>query len=171
MHKFTIILLALFSLSAFSQSDVFDVARKGTIEEMKMLVSKDANVVNLVNADGNSALILACYRGNVEVAKFLVSSIKDINYVSSMGTALMAATFKGQEIIVQNLLENNSNPNITDSNGTSALIYATMIKSNKIISLLLKYKADKNHKDNQGKKAIDFAILDNDKQLIELLKN
>ena len=171
MYKIIVSFLLLFTFNAFSQSDVFDVARKGTVDEMKLLVKKDADIVNKTNADGNSPLILASYRGNIDVANFLISNIKDINYVSSMGTALMAASFKGQTLLVQHLLENNANPNITDSNGTSALIYATMIKSNEIISLLLKYKADKMHKDNQGKTAIDFAILDNDKQIIELLKN
>ena len=171
MNKFILSFLLIFTFNAFSQSDIFDVARSGTVKEIKLLVKNNAEVLNSKNADGNSPLILACYRGNVDVARFLISNVKDINYVSSMGTALMAASFKGQALLVEQLLKNKANPNITDSNGTSALIYATMIKSSEIISLLLKYKSDKMHKDNQGKKAIDFAILDNDKQLIEILKN
>jgi ankyrin repeat protein len=35
-----------------------------------------------------SPLILACYRGNTEVAKYLIDNVKDLNYVSPEGTAL-----------------------------------------------------------------------------------
>ena len=171
MHKFTIIFLALFSLNAFSQSDVFDVARKGTVEEMKMLVSKDANVVNLVNDSGFTPLILACYRGNNNVAQFLIENSKTIDVASDMGTPLMACAVKGNNQIAELLLKKGVNPNLADSKGTTALIYAVQFENIALVDLLIKYKADKNLNDKEGKTAFEFAVFAGNQQIINKLKN
>lgn len=158
------------TIPIFSQNDVFNVARSGTVEDLKALMKNNPYIINETNTDGYSPLILACYKGNLEVAEFLVKNVKDVNYTSSMGTALMAATVKKQTKIVQLLLENKADPNIADANGTTALIYASIFKSYDIAQLLVKYKGDNSHKDLRGNSAIDYAILADDDKLIEILK-
>ncbi|MES2811425.1 MAG: ankyrin repeat domain-containing protein [Bacteroidota bacterium] len=158
------------SLQTFSQKDVFNVARSGTVNEIKELVKSDPNIINVLNSEGYSPLILACYKGNVEVVEYLIKNVKDINYTTAMGTALMAAVVKKNVPIVKLLLENNANPNISDSNGSTALIYATIFKSYEIADLLIKYKGDNAHKDNRGNSALDYAILADDDKLIQILK-
>ncbi|MCY1381928.1 Ankyrin repeats (many copies) [compost metagenome] len=99
-----------------------------------------------------------------------MQQVKDINTASGMGTALMAATVKGNVEIVKKLLENKADPNIRDSNGTTALIYAAIFKKYEIADFLIKAKADPAIKDNRGNSAIDYAVLANDDKLIQILK-
>ncbi len=113
---------------------------------------------------------MACYRGNTEVAKFLINNGADLNYNNAMGTPLMAAVVKNNIEIVNLLLEKNVNVEQKDANGTTALIYAAMFKNHEIAKSLIKAKATYETKDNRGNSALDYAILADDDQLIEILK-
>ncbi|MEO8515279.1 MAG: ankyrin repeat domain-containing protein [Flavobacterium sp.] len=170
--KQTILFFFLFitTIPVFSQNDVFNVARSGTVDDLKTIIKSNPDLINATNADGYSPLILACYKGNLPVAEFLIKNVKNINYTTAMGTALMAATVKKQTQLVQLLLENKANPNITDVNGTTALIYASIFKSYDIAQLLVKYNGDNGHKDSRGNSAVDYAILADDDKLIQILK-
>ena len=171
MYKIILSFLLLVTFNVFSQSDVFDVARKGTVEEMKLLVKKDKDIVDSKNDNGFSPLILACYKGNIAVAKFLIENSKTINGSSDMGTPLMACAVKGDKQISELLLKKGANPNLSDSKGTTALIYAVQFENLELVNLLLKYKADKNLKDNDGKTAFEFAVFSGNQDIINQLKN
>lgn len=171
MRKTTFLLFLFFlTTTVFSQKDIFNVARTGTVEEVKTLMKHNPDCINDVSPEGYSPLILACYRGNTEVADFLIQHVKDINAGSGMGTALMAATVKGNVEIVKKLLEKKADPNIPDSNGTTALIYASIFKKHEVADFLIRAKANPYAKDNRGNSAIDYAILSNDDKLIQILK-
>lgn len=170
MRYLYLTLCFIFFQTGYSQQEIFDVARKGTVEEVKAIMKQYPDAINSVNEAGYSPLILACYKGNVDVANFLIKNVKDIDGNSSMGTPLMAAVVKGNKEIVQALLENKANPNIADPNGTTALIYASMFKNYDIVSLLIKAQAKSDTKDNRGNSALDYAILANDDKLIEIIK-
>lgn len=150
---------------------IFDIARTGTVAEVKDLMKKDPNVINETNEAGFSPLILACYRGNVEVAKFLADNVKDINYKSNEGTALSGLAFRYNKELVEYLLSKNANPNITDANGTTPLFWAVKSGNKELTELLLKYKADKSIKDLQGMTPFEYALQTNNKEIINLLKN
>jgi ankyrin repeat protein len=173
MKKFYLLIASLFFLNInYSQEklDVFDIARKGTIVQAEEIFKTDPKIFNSVNKDGFSPLILACYRGNNEVAKFIIEVGSDINGTSSMGTPLMAAVVKGNSEIVKLLLEKKTDVNIADANGTTALIYATMFRNYDIAGLLIKANANPDFKDNRGNSATDYAILADNDRLIEILK-
>lgn len=173
MSKKHIFLSLIFLISSFVFSqeklDIFDVARKGTLEQAKEIIKNNPNASTLLNADGYSALILASYKGNIEVAKFLIDNGSDINGNSSMGTPLMAAVVKGNSEIVKLLLEKKADVSISDPNGTTALIYSSIFKNYNIATMLVKANANPESRDNRGKSAIDYAILANDDKLIEIL--
>ena len=165
-------LLFIFNFSiAQKKLDVFDIARKGTVEQARELLKINPKVLNSLNDDGYSPLILACYRGNNEVVKFLIEKGCDVNETSDMGTPLMAAVVKGNLEAAKLLLHKNANPNNTDKNGTTALMYATSVKNYELVSLLTKANANTELKDNRGNSALDYAILLNDDKLLEILKN
>ncbi|MFV5698245.1 ankyrin repeat domain-containing protein [Flavobacterium sp. ZT3R17] len=173
MVKFYILLISCFFVNttyAQAKLDVFDIGRKGTIDEAKELFKTNPEAFNTTNQDGFSPLILACYRSNNEVARFLIENGSNVNGTSNMGTALMAAVVKGNFEIAKLLLSKKADANIADTNGTTALIYATMFKNYDIVSLLIKAKANPDFKDNRGNSATDYAILANDDKLIEILK-
>lgn len=162
-------LLCFFTATA-QEKNVFDIARNGTLTEIQNLKKSNPDVINSLNESETSPLILACYRGNIEVAKFLIENVKDINYNSDMGTALMAATYKNHPELVKLMLEKKANPNATDANGTTALSLAVQFRNPELVKLLLEYKADKTIKDNKGKTAFEYAVFSQNEPIINLLK-
>ncbi len=166
-----IVTLFLFMISfSFAQKDVFTVARNGTVEEMKILFEKDPNCVNEADKNEFSPLILASYRGNFEVAKYLITIVKDVNYQSPEGTVLMAAVMKNDIELIQLLIEKNANLDLTNKTGVTALMLAIQFKKIEIIKILLQHKANKLLKDNEGKTAFEYAVNTNDDIIIQLLK-
>lgn len=171
-----IVLLLIFTLNSasfFSQEklNVYDIGRKGTVEQAKETLKANPKAFNVVNDEGYSPLVLACYRANNEVAKLLIETGSDINGNSKMGTPLMASIVKGNNEIAKLLIERKADVHSSDANGTTAIIYATNFKNYEIVSLLIKAGADYNKKDNRGNSALDYAILLDDDKLIETLKN
>ena len=156
-------------IGSAQEKNVFDVARKGTLVEMKAIYDKNPELVNTVDDRKSSPLILACYKNNEEVALFLADKVKDINYNSGMGTALMATIMSGNNKILEKLISQKANLNLSDSQGKTALIYATFFNKNEIVKTLIKAGADITSKDNDGKKALDFATFNKNTELIILL--
>lgn len=167
-----IVLFVLFSVASFSfgQRDVFTIAKNGSVDEMKTLFEKNANCVNDVDKNEFSPLILASYRGNFEVAKYLITIVKDINYQSSEGTAVMAAVMRDNVELIKLLIEKKANLDLTNSSGVTALMLAAQFKRVEIVKLLLEHKANKLLKDVNGKTAFEYAVDSNNDIIIELLK-
>lgn len=150
---------------------IFDVARSGTVSEVKDLMKQNPDIINQTNEGGFSPLILACYRGNVEVAKYLIDHVKDVNYKSKEGTALAGLAVKYNKELVENLLKRNADPNIADDTGYTPLFWAVKFGNTELIQLLLKYKADRSKKDSMGMTPFEYALKTNNKEIINLLKN
>lgn len=168
----SLLILFLFSSYAVAQDklDAFEIARKGTVENAKELLKNNPKAFNVVNDEGFSPLILACYRGNNNVAKFLIENNIEINSKSKMGTPLMAAIVKGNNEIAKLLIENKADINYADENGTTALIYSVQFGNKQILKLLLENSVDKTHKDNKGKTAFEYATFSKNDEIINLLK-
>nr|WP_294934813.1 ankyrin repeat domain-containing protein [uncultured Flavobacterium sp.] len=175
--KKLLFLIFLFSIVSYGQAnkntdkDIFDTARYGSVEEMKILTAKKADTINGVNAMGFSPLILACYKGNTEVAAYLIERVKDVNYNSSSGTALSATVVKGNINLAKMLLQHKANPDLADANGVTPLIYAIQFKNKELIALLLEYKASKTIADASGKMPFEYAVFTKDQEIINLFKN
>jgi ankyrin repeat protein len=172
--KKIVFILYLFLLTNFvsaqTKLNVFDVARKGTVAQAKELLKSNSKIFDEVSPERFSPLILACYRGNNEVAKFLIESGCDLNKISSMGTPLMAAIVKENNEIAKLLIEKNADLNLTDNNGINALIYAVQFQNKTILKLLIQNNVDKNHKDKEGKTAFEYAVFSGNEDIINLLK-
>ena len=168
----TFILLFFLTNFSFAQEklDVFDVARKGTVDQAKDLMKSNPQIFDVTNQEGYSPLILACYRNNNEVAKFIIENGGDINGNSNMGTPLMAAIVKGNNEIAQFLIEKKADLNLADKNGITALIYAVQFQNKTVLANLIQNKVDKNHKDKEGKTAFEYAVFAGNEEIINLLK-
>ncbi|WP_298903372.1 ankyrin repeat domain-containing protein [uncultured Psychroserpens sp.] len=153
-----------------AQRDIFDVARSGTITDVKALMAINADTINAFDSNGYCPLTLACYKGNEDVALFLAAKVKDIDGNSNYGTPLMAAVYKNRPVIVERLLELKANPDSADANGTTPLHYAIIFRNEKIIKLLMDADADINFKDKRGKNAKDYAMMTQNDTIIKLIK-
>lgn len=169
--KYFLMLLFLVFFEGYAQDNTFfNIARKGTIEEAQKWLSQNPNSANQANERGFSPLILACYSGNYDMVAFLINNKVDVNYNSSEGTALMSATVKGNIKMVELLLKNNANPNLTNQAGITALMYAVQFKNVAIVTLLLEHKANKLLLDKEGKSAFEYAVFSGNEEIIKLLK-
>lgn len=158
------------SLVGHSQKNIFEVARSGSVNEIKALMAINADTINAVEGSGYLPLTLACYNGNKEVALFLVNHVKDINGTSKMGTPLMAAVFKDDVAVVKALLTMKANPNLADGNGATALHYAIMSRNEAVIKLLVDANADVAFKDKRGNSALDYGKMTQNQTIINLLE-
>lgn len=170
MKKFLVILLLNSFLSFAQEKDIFTIARSGTVEEAELFLKNNSEAINKVNEFGFSPLILACYKGKYELAEFFIKTKANLDYVSEEGTALMAATVKGDVRLTELLLSKGANPNLTNFEGITALMYATQFKNEAIVKLLLQYKADKTLLDKQGRTAFEFAVFSKNENIINQLK-
>lgn len=166
MHITKSILALLFSSQfLMAQVDIFELARRGSVEDFNTAINNNPALIDSVNERGSTPLILACYYNNLEVAKVLISRVKDINGTTKDGSPLMAASVKGYNLIAKLLLDSGANPNTEDANQTTALHYAAMFKNYDLATMLLEAGASPDHKNNIGQSPLDLAIIQNDKRL------
>ena len=163
-----LLLLLCTSLKA-QDKNVFDVARKGSLSEIQNIYNKNPELVNSINDNKATPLILACYRNNEAVALYLSDKVSNINYNSGMGTALMAAIMSGNKVIIEKLISKKADLDQQDVQGKTALIYATFNNNFEIAQLLIKAGANSKITDNEKRAALDYAKFNKNTQLIILL--
>ncbi len=163
--------MCAFTMAQEKAKSIFDLARTGTVAEVKDLMKQNPDIINQTNENGFSPLILACYKGNVEVAEFLMDHVKDVNYKSQEGTALAGLSVKYNKTLAEHLLRKNADPNIADATGTTPLFWAVKFGNKELAELLLKHKADKSIKDSQGMTPFEYALQTKNTEIINLLKN
>jgi len=168
--KYLLIVLLIVNVVFSQNNSCFDVARKGSLSEIKLLFDKDKSIVNAIDDNGSSMLILACYRGNQEVAKFLINNQADVDYISKNGTALMACVMKNEFQLVDELFLKKANLDLTDANGITALMLAVQFKNVEMVKKLVNAEANKGLKCNQNKTAFEYAVFSNSEEIINLLK-
>jgi ankyrin repeat protein len=170
MRQLVLLFFILFSVSFQAQErTIFDIARKGTLSEIEDIHKRNPELINAVNDNKATPLILACYRNNEAVALYLLDAVSNINYNSGMGTALMAAIMSGNKIIIEKLIAKKADLDQTDTQGKSALIYAAFNNNTEIVQMLLKAGANKKLADNENRTALDYAKFNKNTQLIILL--
>ena len=171
MKKIILFLIFISFSITYSQNNIYDVCRKGTVDDLVTIYKNNPSSINQVNESGYTPLFLACYHGHEEVVEFLIDKVDDVNGSSDYGTPLMAAVVKGNLSIIKMLLAKNADTNIADANGTTALHYAILFKQLDMVKLFVKAGAKADIKDGRGQSAIDYAILYDNDQILKLLKN
>lgn len=165
--------LALFFAfyTGIAQSDIFDIARNGTLDELIALIDSDEDTVNSINKRGDSPLVLATYYGNNEVALYLAKLVPNIDIQSKNGTPLIAAVYTDNIYLTEELLKLGANTEGKDSVGKTALIYAITAKNVSIVKLLLSFKANTDIKDKNNYAVIDYAKQTGNEEIINLIRN
>lgn len=155
----------------YAQQSVFDIARKGTVQEMEALYKKTPELIDSQDDRNSTPLLLACYRNNEAVALYLLDHCKNINYNSGMGTALMAAIMANNSTLVSKFIEKKADLNQTDKGGKTALIYAAFFNRNPLVKLLVDAGANKTIKDGDNRTALDYATTSKNTEAIIYLSN
>lgn len=168
-------LFLLFPLLMLGQTpgnlDIFEAIRQGNTTVVKQQVGADPDLANQINSRGHSLLIVAAYYGQKEIVDILLPVVDNIDHKSEEGTALAAAVVKNQVPIVEALLKYKADPDITDANGVTPLMYALIFRNKPAITLLMNSGANIDLKDNTGKSTFEYALATNNQEFINLIKH
>ncbi|WP_081801495.1 ankyrin repeat domain-containing protein [Herminiimonas sp. CN] len=118
--------------------------------------------------NGNTALMLAAYKGLPQVVQTLLDKGVEVNQPG--WTALHYAATAGNNEIVQLLLDKSAYIDAESPNGTTPMMMAARSGHILTVKLLLDEGADATMKNQQGMSAIDFALKFGHKDIAEGLQ-
>ena len=144
--------------------------KRGYVEEVKNLLAAGVNP-GCQDEGGNTPLILACYRGRIEIVQFLLNTgLSRPECEDSDGwTALTQAAYLGYLKIVKLLLDDGKvDPAHQNKRGMTALMYAAEQGHFEVVEMLLNSgKSGPELKDNGGHMASYLG----DSQISKLIKS
>jgi len=139
----------------------------GALTSADALIKHPKINVNVRNSHGETALMLACLKGHVALAKLLISKQADINQPG--WTPLHYAATGGHIELIQMLLEESAYIDAESPNGTTPLMMAARYGSAKATQLLIDEGADLQVKNQLGLTALDFAKQGNRPDALEII--
>lgn len=143
------------TLNPQGQHGLYLAMREPSLKAAQVLIDWPKTDVNILNAKGESALMLAILKGQQAVADKLIKKGADVNKTG--WTPLHYAASSGQLAIIGQLLENSAYIDAESPNGTTPLMMAAMYGTTAAVKLLLDEGADPQLKNQQGLSALDFA--------------
>lgn len=121
------------------------------------LLASEALNVNQLNASGESALMLAALRGDIDWCRRLLERGALVQ-IPGWSPIHYAATGPNAEVVGL-LLERGADANATSPNGSTPLMLAARYGSEAAVELLLARGADVGRRNERGLAAADFARL------------
>ncbi len=153
--------------AAFAEDNLYDVVTNGNIAFIKYY-RDDIN--KPLDINGNTALILAIYGGDMNMIKVLIEAKADVNTADKDGvTALMWAAIKSRSDAVKALIEAKAGLNAADKDGWTALMWAARKYNESVMEALIEAKADLNAIDINGYTALSYAARDGDTNVVKIL--
>jgi ankyrin repeat protein len=137
------------------QTGLYLALREPSPKVTQVLIDWPKTNLNILNAQGESILMLASIKGELQLASKLIKKGADVNKTD--WTPLHYAASGGHTALIGLLLENNAYIDAESPNSTTPLMMAAMYGSEASVKLLLKEGADPRLKNQQGLTALDFA--------------
>lgn len=156
------------TLSLNAEPAILNSLVHGSLKVFEQIAKHPKTQLNVRNQHGETALMLVCLKGHLQIAKLLVSRQADINHPG--WTPLHYASAGGHADIIQLLLDQSAYIDAESPNGTTPLMMAARYGNAKSVQLLLMEGADAEVKNQLGLTALDFAIQGNIPDAIKLLQ-
>jgi ankyrin repeat protein len=178
-------------------SSIFDAIRQGDVAGVKELLAADPSSASGRSEQGVSALMLARYHGQREIADAILAAKRELDVFEAAtfgkverlrellnrdpslvnarsadtGTALHFASFFAQPACVRELLARSANPQLRAPGfgNVMALHSAVAGRSVEIVRMLLEAGADPNAKQDQGFSALHEAANTGDLEMARAL--
>jgi ankyrin repeat protein len=120
-----------------SVSSFLKAVQKGKLEQVKELLSADADLVFSRADDGDTPLHLAILYGKKDVARLLLSNNADVNAKGHRGwTPLYCVAVKGYRDIAELLIASKADVNVKESDGWTPLDRAIANRRKDVAELL-----------------------------------
>ena len=148
----------------------FQAAREGDVKTLAAYFESGLPA-DIVNARGDTLLILAAYHGHDDAVKTILTRPKIlIDAKNKMGfTALTGAAYKGYLGIAKRLVAKGANPNAANKRGQTPLMYAAMFGRTEVVAFLVRSHANLDAKDDQGRTALMLASEQGGAEVVSLL--
>lgn len=141
--------------------------QEGSLKVVSVLLDSPKLKAESRNAAGESPLMMAALKGQLDVAKRLIALDADVNKPG--WTPLHYAATNGQTAIIQLLLDNHAFIDAQSPNGTTPLMMAVHYGTRESVQLLLQEGADPSLKNQLGLSAADFALRASRKDMADLI--
>ena len=148
---------------------ILNSLKLGSLKSFEFIAQHPKTNLNVRNSHGESALMLVCLKGELELAKMLIKRDADINHPG--WTSLHYAASGGHTAIIQLLLDESAYIDAESPNGTTPLMMAARYGNEKAVQLLITEGADLNLKNQLGLTALDFAVQGRRPEAIKLLQS
>ena len=137
----------------------FDAAREGNVALLQAFYQAGLDG-NVADDKGYTALILAAYHGHNDAVSYLLGkeNINACQEDNKGNTALMGAIFKGHLGVARKLMFAECNIDETNSQGQTALMFASLFDRQSLVSELIEKGANPQHKDLAGNSVADIAL-------------
>ena len=137
------------------QNGLYLAVREPSPKAAQVLIDWPKTDPNILNAKGESPLMLAALKGHQALAEKLIKKGADVNKTG--WTPLHYAATSGQLAIISLLLENSAYIDAESPNGSTPLMMAAMYGTPAAVKLLLQEGADAQLKNQEGLTALQFA--------------
>ena len=106
-------------------------------EVIKYLLNEAEINIDVVDGFGNTALIIACEKGLLEIANYLINNGANVNHQNEQGaTPVMKAAEGNNFFVVKLLLEKNIDLTISDFSGRTVREISENNRDKRILKLL-----------------------------------
>ncbi len=149
------------------QNGLFIAIRESSPKVARVLLDSPKIDLNALNAEGESALMMAALKGHLEIAAALIKKDADVNKTG--WTPLHYAATTGQLAVIRLLIENHAYIDAESPNGSTPLMLASMYGTPEAVKLLLDEGANPTLKNQQGLTAVQFAQRASRPDAVELI--
>lgn len=149
------------------QNGLYLALREPSLKAAGILVDWPKTDVNRLNAQGESALMMAALKGHLDIAARLIQKGADVNKTG--WAPLHYAASNGHLAIMSLLLDNHAYIDAESPNGTTPLMMAALYGTAAAVKLLLEAGADPLLKNQQGLTAINFAQRASRAEAVEII--
>ncbi len=155
------------TLDPTGQHGLYLALREPSPKAAAVLAAWPKTKVNVLNAQGESPLMMAALKGQLDIAAALIKKDADVNKTG--WAPLHYAASSGHVAVMSLLLENHAYIDAESPNGSTPLMMAAMYGTPAAVKLLLEAGADPLLKNQQGLTAVDFARRANRAESTDLL--
>jgi ankyrin repeat protein len=149
---------------------LMEAASAGHVEIAKHLVACNASINTHSNSFKESALTLACYKGNLEMVRFLLEAGADHEHkTEEMHTALMEASMDGHLEVARLLIESGARVNMPVDSFESPLTLAACAGHVELALLLLENGANIEEVNDEGYTPLMEGAREGHEEMVALL--